>query len=115
MKHTITLLSLFVAFIPLFAQESAGLEPMDIAKIEIVTNAIISEDGKTVIYSRAVPADPLKENKSAQLHLFKLDVASEESTPFVTQGSASQMAFRPEHSSVTFLSKRENDDGSALY
>ena len=30
MKHTLTFLSLFVAFIPLLAQNNAGLEPMDI-------------------------------------------------------------------------------------
>jgi len=98
----------------LFAQDQ-GLTPEDISKLEYVTLAIISDDGSKIAYTVLKQADPTRENVSASLKLWIYDVKSETSIPFITQGSLRGVAFRPNHSSITFLAKREGDDVTSLY
>lgn len=106
-----------IALIPvqvLFAQ-SDGLTPVDIAKLEYVSSAEISQDGSKIAYTVVKQVDPTKENSSASLKLWMYDVKSGTSNPFITQGSLRSVAFRPNHNSLTFLAKRDGDDGTSLY
>ncbi len=98
----------------LFAQ-SDGLTPVDIAKLEYVASAEISKDGSKIAYTVVKQADPTKENSSASLKLRMYDVLSGISKPFITQGSLRGVAFRADHNSLTFLAKRDGDDGTSLY
>lgn len=98
----------------LFAQ-SDGLTPVDIAKLEYVASAEISKDGSKIAYTVVKQADPTKENSSASLKLRMYDVQSGTSNPFITQGSLRGVSFRPIHNSLTFLAKRDGDDGTSLY
>ncbi len=97
----------------LYAQD--GLTPLDIAKIEYVSSAIINDVGSKIAYTVLTPADPLKENTSASLKLWIYDVVTKTSTPFITQGSLSGVAFRPNHATITFLTRRDGDSGTSLY
>ena len=97
----------------LFAQE--GLTPLDIAKLEYVSTAVINKDGSKIAYTVVKQADPLKENASASLKLWIYDLATKTSIPFITQGSLRGVAFRPNHSTVTFLARRDGDSGTSLY
>ncbi len=105
-----------VALIPvqlLFAQD--GVTPMDLAKIQTVSNAIINKEGTKIAYTLSVPADPLKENTAPSTKLWMYDVASGTSFPFATQGTLSSIAFRPQKSTLTFLARRDGDRMSSIY
>lgn len=93
----------------------AQMSAMDVAKIQTVTSAIISEDGQFVVYTLSVPADPFKENKPAQSKLYLYDVKSKMSRPLVTQGSVRGVSLRPGHNSITFLNRREGDKHTSIY
>jgi dipeptidyl aminopeptidase/acylaminoacyl peptidase len=97
----------------LYAQD--GLTPLDIAKIEYISSAIINADGSKIAYTVVKPADPLKENESASLKLWLYDVATKTTVPFITQGSIRGVAFRPNSSTITFLARRDGDSGTSLY
>jgi dipeptidyl aminopeptidase/acylaminoacyl peptidase len=112
MKRVLFLLAL-IPFQLLFAQE--GLTPMDIAKIESVSSAVINKEGSKIAYTVLVPADPLKENASASQKLWVYDVASKTSVPFSKQGTVSQVTFRPAKNTITFLARRSDDKVSSLY
>ncbi|MDH5604387.1 MAG: prolyl oligopeptidase family serine peptidase, partial [Cyclobacteriaceae bacterium] len=114
----ITFISLIAVFISgaitLRAQEV--ITPLDVAKIQTVVEAIISTDGRFVAYTVTVPADPLKENKPSKRELYLYNVSTGKTLPYVTQGSVLSIAFRPGNfASITFLSKREGDQGVSLY
>jgi len=95
--------------------QTNGLGDLDVARIESVTSARISADGEAVLFTRSVPADPLKENKPAantlHLYLTKEDAA----VPFMTRQSVRSVVFRPEHESITFLARMPDDEGTSLY
>ena len=101
-------------FISIYFLLNAQIEPLDIAKLKSVSSIEISEDGKYVAYTVSEPADPLKENSSASFKLYLLNTETETSVPFVTQGSVRNFRFRPNHSSITFLSRRQ-DKYTSLY
>lgn len=93
---------------------NAQLTPLDVAKMQNVISIEISDDGKFVAYTVLVPADPLAENVSASIKLYLLNTETEKTVPFVTQGAIRSVKFRPNHSSITFLSKRD-DKNTCLY
>lgn len=97
----------------LLAQD--GLTPVDISMIEYVSSAVINENGSKVAYTVLKQADPTVENASASLKLWLYDVSSKESAPFITQGSLSSVAFRPNQGTITFLARREGDKVTSLY
>ncbi|MBT8220113.1 MAG: S9 family peptidase [Bacteroidia bacterium] len=107
---------LFILTLILFIPQSEGqMTAMDVAKIQSVTSAIMSDDGTYVIYTLSVPADPFKENKRAQSKLYLYDVGTMTSRPLVTQGSVFGVAIRPGHESITFLNRRDGDANTSLY
>lgn len=91
------------------------LTPDDIAKLKMVTIAVISENGDKVAYLQMVQANPKEENAPASMHLYIYDVNTKTSTPFITQYSVRGLNFRPKHNTLTFLAKRENDKATSLY
>ena len=107
----------FLALLPVqvMLAQSDGLTPSDIAKLEYVSTAKISEEGSKIAYTVVNQADPTKENASASLKLWIYDVKTATSIPFITQGSLGGIAFRPNHSSLTFLAKRDGDAVTSLY
>lgn len=113
MKRTICILLFFIAH-TLVAQENV-LTPQDVAKIEVITSAVISGDGEKIAYQKLIPADPTKENVPAKTQLFIYDRASKRSIPFVTGYSVSNIKFRPGNSSLTFTARRDNDKTTSLY
>lgn len=98
----------------LFGQEK-GLTPVDIAKLEYVSSARINNEGSKIAYTVVKQADPTKENTSASYKLWIFDVSTKTSIPFITQGSLRGIAFRPGHSTITFLAQRDGDKVTGLY
>ncbi len=92
-----------------------GLTPEDVSKIKNVGSVYLSPDGTTAAYTLLVPADPMKENKPASAHLYLLDTETGETQPFITGRSVSGVAFRPNHNSITYLDRQEDDDTRSIY
>ncbi|MCM4161324.1 S9 family peptidase [Antarcticibacterium flavum] len=113
MKKYIALLVFFIAH-TVTAQENV-LTAQDVAKIEAITNIVISQDGQKIAYQKVVPANPLEENVPAKSHLYIYDLSSKESTPLVTDYSISNIKFRPGSGSITFTAKRDKDEATAVY
>ncbi|WP_217988332.1 S9 family peptidase [Aliifodinibius salipaludis] len=105
----------FVAVQPLVAQSDQGLTPKDVAKMQQVNEIAIAPSGEKAIYTLQKQADPEKENEPASYHLYLADLASGNSIPYVTTMSVSDIAFRPNHNSITFLGKRSSDETTSLY
>jgi dipeptidyl aminopeptidase/acylaminoacyl peptidase len=105
--------ALFLGAAPVLAQQ--GLTPQQIAHIETVTGAVISQEGRYVAYTRAVPADPLQTNAPATVQLHLLDRVRGRSTPLHTASSVGGVAFRPIQGTVTFLAAVTQGEPRALY
>ncbi|NGP88829.1 alpha/beta hydrolase family protein [Fodinibius halophilus] len=98
------------------AQSSTDvLTPEDVANIEQVSDIAIAPSGDKAAYTLRVQADPHKENKPASYHLYLADLASGNSLPYVTTMSVSNIAFRPNHGTITFLGHRSSDETTSLY
>lgn len=96
------------------AQPAEGLTPLQVAQIQSVSNAVMSPDGRHVVFTRIVPADPREANDPAASHLFAYDVQNDRELALY-DGRVSGVQFRPEHGTVSFLSRGEGDNGNALY
>ncbi len=91
------------------------LTPELVAKIENVLQVVSSNDGEYLAYTLSVPADPFKENKAAVSHLYVYQKSIGSSRPFFTRGSVSQVAFRPEHESLTFIYSKSDSPKRVIY
>lgn len=96
-------------------QTVAQLTPQQVASIKNVTSSAITEDGKTIAYTVSVPADPQKENAGNKSLLYILNINNGESRPFYTSTSVSQIKFRPNKGTITFLTRQGNEKTNALY
>jgi len=97
------------------SQSTEGLTPLDVANIEQVDEIAIAPSGKKAIYTLRVQANPQKENKPASYHLYLIDLPSGNSLPYDTTMSVSDIDFRPQHNTITFLGSRDSDETTALY
>lgn len=113
MRKYISFLLLFFIAHSLFAQNV--LTPEDVARIEFISNAIISEDGERIAYQLLVPRDPTKENAPAQNHLYVYNRETGTSTALVTNLSTGNIKFRPESNSITFTARQEGEKFTAIY
>lgn len=104
---------LFLIFNPVVSQNT--LTPEMVAKIENVLQVVASDDGQHLAYTLSTPADPFKENKAAQSHLYLYDKSSGTSRPFFTRGSVSGLAFRPGHESLTFIYSKPDQTKRVIY
>ena len=98
----------------IFAQ-NVGLNPEDISKLQYVYDVVINDEGNKIAYTVVKQADPTKENAAASRKLWLYDLEGEVAIPFISQGSVSGIAFRPGHSSITFLSRRDGAGTTGLY
>ncbi|WP_372638539.1 prolyl oligopeptidase family serine peptidase [Fodinibius sp.] len=92
-----------------------GLTPLQVAHLQQVDEIAVSPSGDKAAYTVSKQADPRKENKPAESSLYVRDLSSPESIPFVTTIDVSNIAFRPQKGSITFLGKREKDKKVGLF
>lgn len=99
-----------------FGQSSSkGLTPMQVAKIKQVDEIAVDSSGDKAIYTLRVQADPTEENEPASYHLYLADLNSDSTVPYVTTMSVSDIAFRPNKNTITFLGSRSSDEHTSLY
>ena len=99
----------------LFAQNDIGITPIEVAKIKTVGDVKINPEGNKVAYLLSKQADPLKSNNPAEYHLYVYDLEDGYEKPFFTRKSIHNISFRPEHNSITFLTRLEEDNSTSLY
>jgi dipeptidyl aminopeptidase/acylaminoacyl peptidase len=96
-------------------QAQAGLTPDQVASMQSVTSVAVSQDGRHVAYTVAVPADPYEQNVPGSAHLYVADTRTGETTPLFTDGSVAGIAFRPGRGTVSFLAIIESGEPRSLY
>lgn len=113
--------SLIVSFVLLFVPMAASAQdtlwtPQHVAKLRIVTEAVIAPDGTQVAYVLTVPRDLSREKDGGswtELHVVDTKCNS---TPFITgQVNVAQIAWTPDSKQITFLAKRDKDTTRCLY
>ena len=102
---------------PLLASHSAGLDPARLAGLRYVTDVAISPDGSQVAYVLRVPRSPGEdEDGSPWAELYLVAASGGNPRPFISgEVKVSSIAFTPDGRHVTYLSKREGDDETALW
>lgn len=113
MRTGLIVLMLFVS--TSYSLHAQGVTPEHVAATESVTSSLISDDGRHIAFTVSVPADPYEENAPSTTELHVLNVTSGESKPYYTAGGIGSIQFRPNHNSITFLTRRSDDDMRSLY
>lgn len=112
---SLILIALLMPIMVVAQEQSEGLTPEQLPKIMQVGEVELSESGDLVAYTLSKQADPNEKNKPAQNHLYVRDLSSNESVPYVTTMSVSEIAFRPNEESITFLGKRPDDERNGIF
>ena len=98
------------------AQQADVLTPERLARLQYVSSAVLSPDGRTIAYTQVVPRDPYEENASARIELHLLDVATGAARPFVTGDvRVSQVAWTADGTGVSYLARHADDAYTTLY
>lgn len=99
------------------AVESPVLTAQDVARLQQVSSAAISPDGRHVAYTLSVPREPgVDEDGNAWNELWVADWAGQQRRPFVTgKVEVGAVQWTPDGRQIGFLAKRGEDEFKALY
>jgi dipeptidyl aminopeptidase/acylaminoacyl peptidase len=104
----------------LFAAPSAAQEAMtinDVLRVQSVGAVAMGPQGQRIAYTVRDPRDIVggEDNGGADTHLWVYEVGGE-ARPFVTgEASVGRVAWRPGTGTITFTTRRDGDDATALY
>src|SRR5262245_7382889 len=115
-RHTVSAILFTLLLLPahVFAQDNL-FTPHHVAKLRMVTAAVISPDGGQVAYILGVPRQIPKEKDGpawAELHVVDSNGTN---TPFITgQVNIDSIAWTPDGRSISFLTKRDGAQFTSL-
>lgn len=96
--------------------QSEGLTPLQVSQIKHVGNAMISPDGDHIAYTVDVPRNPLESNETPWTELHVLNLETGEKKPYVSgQVNVHHVQWTPNGDAISFLSRRDDDEGTSLY
>src|SRR5271156_2786920 len=99
---------------PLAAQDNV-FTPQHVAKLRIVTAAVISPDGTQIAYLLSVPRQLPKEKDGPSWSELHVVDTKGNSTPFITgEVRIGDISWTPDGKSIAFLAKREKDATRSL-
>jgi dipeptidyl aminopeptidase/acylaminoacyl peptidase len=92
------------------------MTPEHVARLEVVSSAVISPEGGAIAYRLAVPRRPFTDDDGPAWQELHVVDAEGRSRPFVTgKVNVSGVAWRPDGRAISFLAKRGEDKESVLY
>ena len=115
MRIRLPAICLLVFAAPLSAQDQV-FTPHHVAKVRVVTSAVVSPDGAQVAYILGVPRQlPKEKDGTAWFELHVVD-AKGTNTPYISGPvSVDSIAWTPDGKGISFLTKREQDPFRSLY
>src|SRR5436190_1801765 len=92
------------------------MTPQHVAKMRVVTEAVIAPDGGHVAYVLSVPRDLAKEKDGGSWTELHVVDGSGLSKPFISGPvNVGSIAWTPDGTQIAFLAKREKDGAKSLY
>lgn len=92
------------------------LTAYDVARLSMVTDAVISPDGQSVAYVLAVPRKVFDDDNGAAWRELHVVDGAAVSRPFITgEVSIGSIDWTPDGKGISFLTKRGDDKENALY
>ncbi|GAB4326351.1 MAG: S9 family peptidase [Candidatus Zixiibacteriota bacterium] len=115
-RTCIVTLTIMIATTGITQAQTRTLTPHDIAKLANVSSVAIAPDGQQIAYTLRKQRDPFADKDGpAWVELHVVDRQGN-SRPFVTGDvTVSRVAWHPNGTDISFLSKREGDDKKSLY
>ncbi len=101
-----------------------GMTSRDVARLDYVGAAIISPDGARIAYTLARPRDPFHdyaeyepgyEDGGPKTELRVMNVSDGSSVAYITSGGFGGLQWTPDGSSLSFTTKRGDDEHRSLY
>src|SRR5262249_33851425 len=87
-----------------------------VAKLRAVSSAAMSPDGAKIAYTVSVPRKPFQEDDGPPWVELHVAASEAEAKPFVTgEVTVSDVQWKPDGRSITFLGKRGKDKTKCLY
>lgn len=115
-RTVLNVAAVIALLIALPAAGQRGMTSIDVARLQSVSDAVISPDGTMVAYVLSVPRIPFVEDSGAawgELHVIGKDGVSR---PFITgDETVRSIQWTPDGSAITFLAKRDGDETRSLY
>ncbi len=93
----------------------AQITPQQIAQVETVIMSQISEDGKFVAFTKAVPVNPQSDNAPSKVQLHVFNNNTQKHKPYYTASGVSQVTFRPKKGTITFVTRLAGDKTNAIF
>ncbi len=102
--------------VPLLAMADAGMSLEQISKLQQVGQIAISPDGQSIAYTKSVPRMPgVGEDGPAWSELHVTDAAGNSRAFISGEVNIGQLGWLPDGSAITFVTRRGDDEHSALY
>ena len=99
------------------AEDLREMTPVDLARVQSMTSAVVSPDGSMIAAVRSVPRELFEEEDGgAWAELYLVDREGGAARPYVTgEVNVSAVAWRPDSTTVSFLAERGDDEYQRLY
>lgn len=95
--------------------ENRGMTPQQLASLQQVGSALVSEDGRYIAYTQIIPRDPVQANAPSAVEFRMYDRQTGQTTEIEFSGRAGNIQVRPGHNTFSFTGRGSDDDAVALH
>jgi dipeptidyl aminopeptidase/acylaminoacyl peptidase len=115
LKRSVVFSGLLFFFRPAVAEDPIPISALDVSRTRQVLEVCVDPSGSWIAYAVSEPSDPFAGNWPSCSCLSIIEQKTGRTQTFVERGPVTDIAFRPGHGSITFLSRREGDRAQVLY